>query len=418
MGGDLNLKKSWHPGLMTNQKRVWEEERKALDERKKTEQVLKERAEERAIQELERLQEAAGGKKRVDRVDWMYGGPGSSSAGGVGGNVTEEMEGYLLGKRRLDGLLKKTETEAVKKDSGESGFMALNANANSTRDTATKISNDPMLAIKRQEQAAYEAMMNDPTRRRALMQAANLEVDDKKSEDRHRRHKHHHRRDRDDEERRHRHKRARYSDDEDDRDRRRHDERDDRDRQRRDNRRRERSRDDRRDRRDRSRSPYRRRRDDGYTRKRDSPSRSPPRRRDESRSDRRRDSYHERRNDRRRDSYPSPRRSGSSRSPSRSPRRDRKPERRPTYRSPPEDNNAADEDAERARRLAAMQADAADLESDRRARLADIEAKEAQRRLEDDRVRSTKGQFVSGLRNDANNVDAGRRLGRGRDSDD
>jgi hypothetical protein len=41
MGGDLNLKKSWHPVLMSNQKRVWAEENKALEERKKTDQVLK-----------------------------------------------------------------------------------------------------------------------------------------------------------------------------------------------------------------------------------------------------------------------------------------------------------------------------------------------------------------------------------------
>jgi len=71
MGGDLNLKKSWHPVLMSNQKRVWAEEKKALDERKKTDQVLKERAEERQIEELERLQEVAGGRKRIDRVDWI-----------------------------------------------------------------------------------------------------------------------------------------------------------------------------------------------------------------------------------------------------------------------------------------------------------------------------------------------------------
>ncbi|KAH0143149.1 hypothetical protein KCU67_g13689, partial [Aureobasidium melanogenum] len=92
MGGDLNLKKSWHPVLMSNQKRVWEEEKKALDERKKIDQVLKERAEERQIQELQQMQEAAGGKKRVDRVDWMYGGPADGQKG-----TTEEMEAYLLG---------------------------------------------------------------------------------------------------------------------------------------------------------------------------------------------------------------------------------------------------------------------------------------------------------------------------------
>ncbi|KAI6898903.1 hypothetical protein KC334_g9480, partial [Hortaea werneckii] len=145
-------------------------EKKALDERKKTEEVLKERAEERKVLELERLQEQAGGRKRVDRVDWMYNGPGSGGPG-VGG-VTEEMEGYLLGKRKLDGLVKRSETENLKKDAGEEGFMAVNANANNMRDTASKVASDPMLAIKKQEQAAYEAMMNDPARRRQLLAAA------------------------------------------------------------------------------------------------------------------------------------------------------------------------------------------------------------------------------------------------------
>jgi hypothetical protein len=60
MGGDLNLKKSWHPQLLSNQKRVWEEERKALEERKKTDQMMKERQEERHIQEIQELAESTG----------------------------------------------------------------------------------------------------------------------------------------------------------------------------------------------------------------------------------------------------------------------------------------------------------------------------------------------------------------------
>ncbi|CAN9385003.1 unnamed protein product [Alternaria alternata] len=102
---------------MSNQKRVWAEENKALEE------LLKERAEERALLELEKLQEAAGGKKRVDRVDWMYNGPGAGGPG-AGGGVSEEMEGYLLGKRKLDGLVQRSEADALKKDAGEEGFMA------------------------------------------------------------------------------------------------------------------------------------------------------------------------------------------------------------------------------------------------------------------------------------------------------
>ncbi|SMQ56296.1 unnamed protein product [Zymoseptoria tritici ST99CH_3D7] len=433
MGGDLNLKKSWHPALMTNQKRVYNEELKALEERKKTDQVLKERAEERAIQELERLQEAAGGKKRTDRVDWMYNGPGSGGPG-VGG-VTEEMEGYLLGKRRLDGLVKRNESEALKKDAPEEGFMALNQNANSLRDTAAKVASDPMLAIKKQEQAAYEAMMNDPVRRKQLLLAAGKEIEDDKDKDKdksRRRHRHRHRDDEDG----HRSKRRRHTDGHDDQGRS-HRHRSHRHRHRSSSRSRSRSR---------SRSPHSRRRDDrdrdhdrddrrskSYRRrdrsdsrsrsKRDrsaSRSRSPPRRRD---SDDRKD---------RRRSYPSPRRSDSrsrSRSPYRPERRSdpshrQETRRRPSpsyggpprnskpYRSPREDkkNSSADEEAERAKKLAAMQSNADSLETDRKARLAELDAREAKQREEDDRKRSEKARFIGSVRKDAEGVDLGRRL--------
>lgn len=184
MGGDLNLKKSWHPLLMSNQRRVWEEEKKALDERKRTEQMMKERHEERQLQELQQLQEASGGTKRLNRVDWMYSGPSSGQAG-----TTEEMEGYLLGKRRIDGLIKGTENKKLEKSAAEDSFMALQ-NANTVKDTASKIREDPLLAIKKQEQAAYEALMNDPVKRRLLLKAAGQDVKTKDKERRDRKHKH------------------------------------------------------------------------------------------------------------------------------------------------------------------------------------------------------------------------------------
>lgn len=417
MGGDLNLKKSWHPHLMSNQKRVWSEEKKALDERKKTDQVLKERAEERQIQELERMQEAAGGKKRTDRVDWMYNGPGSGGPG-AGGGVSEEMEGYLLGKRRLDGLVKRSESENLKKEAGQEGFMVGGGNANSARDTMSKVANDPMLAIKKQEQAAYEAMMSDPVKRRQLMQAAGQDGEaegrgkgkDKERERRHRSHRHRHRDDRDGEG--HRSKRRRYSDEDDERRSHRH-----------------RSHRHRRSRsvsetRPRSRSPRRRSDEDRNNRRHDyhrdrrdldrSRSRTPPRRRE----------YDDDSRDRRR-SYPSPRRSGSSDSRSRSPyqprKRDSYSNSNPRRRSPdygasrkPYSSSAetkkVDAEADRAAKLAAMQSNASDLEADRKSRLAEIAAMEAKHKEEDDRKRSDRDGFIGSVRRDAEGVDLGRRL--------
>ncbi|KAK0932616.1 RNA-splicing factor [Friedmanniomyces endolithicus] len=416
MGGDLNLKKSWHPGIMSNQKRVWAEESKALEERKKTDQVLKERAEERAIQDLERMQEAAGGRKRVDRVDWMYSGPGSGAGGanGVGG-VSEEMEGYLLGKRNLQGLVKRSEAESLKKEAAaapEAGFMALNANANSARDTMVKVSNDPMLAIKKQEQAAYEAMMNDPVRRRQLLQAAGKEVEGTKDQERrHRKHSHRHRDDDDG----HRSKRRRRSDEEEEDERRPRRHRSHRE-----------SRQTLSDYPSRSKSPYSSRRyhderDDRRTSRRDreySSVRSYLPRRREERDDRRR-------------SYPSPRRSGSSDSRSRSPyQREQESGTGPSlrqppplarqrdqgnkiYTSPPEEGQKSEDD-DRAAKLAAMQSNASELESDRKVRLTETAAQETRQREEEDKKRSDQGRFVSGVRKQAEGVGLERRVGGGR----
>ncbi|KAL1301449.1 hypothetical protein AAFC00_005700 [Neodothiora populina] len=434
MGGDLNLKKSWHPVLMSNQKRVWEEEKKALDERKKIDQVLKERAEERQIQELQQMQEAAGGKKRIDRVDWMYGGPSDGQKG-----TTEEMEGYLLGKRRLDGLVKRDPTEALKKDAGQEGFMALQS-ANTARDIAAKIKADPMLAIKQQEQAALEAMMSDPTKRRHLLKAAGHDVDEevKSEKDRSHRHKHRHRhRDDDDDRDGHRSKRRRQSDEYDDdrhSHRRSHDHRSrrhhstearstSRERRRRDSRR-ERDSYDRRSERDRD---GRDRRDgDRSDRKGRSDRRPyPSPRRSDSRSDSRSrspDTRHIRSGGDRNGGYNSRRREPPSGERRPSPRRDdrTRPIRRasPSYEPyrPDRASTRRDQDhtEERARKLAEMQGNADALEDERRARLAEIAEKERIQRDEDDKKRSEKGRFVVGVRKAAEDTDLASRLaGRG-----
>ncbi|KAL3420470.1 hypothetical protein PVAG01_08969 [Phlyctema vagabunda] len=407
MGGDLNLKKSWHPVLMSNQRRVWEEEKKALDERKRTEQRIKELKEERAKEEIQQKLEAAGSRKRVDRVDWMYQGPSSGQAG-----TTEEMEGYLLGKRRIDGLIKGTEHKKLEKQASEDSFMALQ-HANTLRDTAAKVREDPMLAIKRQEQAAYEAMMNDPIKRRQMLAiAAGGEEPKVKKEKKHRRHHHRHR-DGSDDERRHKRRR-----------------RDEGDREYRS-----------------SRSEHRRRRSDSYSR-----SPSPVRRRDSFTKSRRPRSASPddrgRRTEDRQDSYRRRRsysRSSGSRSPTPEHRRhspdrrksypDRRGDRRPEngrygngrnggYPTrndrPQQQESAEDREAERQRKLAAMQQDASSLDVDREKRLAALaEREKGDREAEElSRAKSSKygdkGDFINGLHRKAGDMGLADRIGRGR----
>lgn len=375
-GGDLNLKKSWHPGLMKNQARVYDEEKKALEERKRTEQRIRELKEERAKEEIQNQLEAAGNRKRVDRVDWMYSGPSDT-----GGGTAEELESYLLGKRRVDNLIKGTDHQKLEKNAGEESFLALQ-NANTVRDTAAKVRDDPLLAMKKQEQAAYEAIMKDPTRRRQLLATMGRteESTPKSKDDKHsRRHRHRHRsHSRDREHRRHRHHRS----DSRTRD-------DSRDRERRHRRHRSNSRDPS----PRSRSPR--------------PSRS-----DEDRYRSRRDHSEERTSEKpRRDG--SERRDTYDRRPHRSERDHTQRGRRDGPRYPNNNGNGnrndnggssnAEAEQERARKLAAMQAAASELDEDRVKRLAALEERERLEREKDNKARERSGkyadqEFVNGLR--------------------
>ncbi|KAK6223507.1 hypothetical protein QIS74_03451 [Colletotrichum tabaci] len=420
MGGDLNLKKSFHPSLIKNQAKVWEEERKALEERKKTQQRINELKEEREREELQKKLEAAGHTKRVDRVEFLYSGPTDGQTG-----TTEERESYLLGKRRIDNLLKGTEHKNLEKQAGQESFMALQA-ANTARDTAAKVREDPLLAIKRQEQAAYEAMMNDPIKRRQLLASMGIADDKSKSKDRDEKHKrrHHHRhRDGDDDKERHRRRRRSYSRSRSPR--RRRDDSEDEDRH------------------------ERRRRSDSedkhsHRRRRSSRSRTPRRRDHGDKDDYGRQHRRDRRGDRER------RRPGSvsdegraairrERSPQESDKRDDRTGDAPGYRGrrnydnrrqdrdrrldgransdKEPDDRAADE--ERARKLAAMQSAASDLDTDRVRRLAALAEREKAAREADDQARERSSkygdrEFVNGLHRKAGNMSLGERMGRGR----
>ncbi|BGP15460.1 hypothetical protein JCM10213_003313 [Rhodosporidiobolus nylandii] len=391
-GGDLNMKKSWHTGTFRNQEMVWKKEKEALEERKKLQQLQKELEQERAVQELQRLQEEAGGKKREERVDWMYAAP----AEGNGPNA-DELEAYLLGKKRVDKLLKGNEEQllAQPSTSAASGSFQAVGNANNARDTAAKVREDPLLAIKRQEQAQYEKMLKDPRRLRELREAkaraaggatpgssGGSKRDGESKEERRARKEA---------------KRAERAERDEHRSSRRHG--DDRDR------RRDSSRDRHRRDRSRSRSPRRSshrdedersyRREDGYSRSRDYDDRRP--------SSYRRDDDRERYERRPSPSYdrrpPSPRRNGyaSAPLPPRPSSHSSRPLIPPSGAPPaPAVDDAARKAAVEAR-LAAMQSSAAALQASRAERLTEAEKQDAAELEKEERERARKGRAGDGV---------------------
>jgi hypothetical protein len=396
MGGDLNLKKSWHPHLRKNQERVWKEEKSALEERKLIEKLRKEREEERQTEELQRLHAESGGKVVTKRVDWMYSGPS-----GDGAAVTEEREGYLLGKRRIDHLLKSNDTQSLQKGAAIGVDAVGDMGANTARDTQKKVLADPLLMIQKQKMEMQLKAVKDAQKQAKYEEKRTKEKerdrkhkDKERHRDRSRDRSHKHRSRRDD-------SRSRSNDYEDrdrrDRKHRRHDrdEKDDRSTHRRCSR-------------SRSRSPYRKSHRDNEGRR--------------SRSPRRREDREERDNYRRRDrtpplrSFDKPRRSTEEQRPYR-PRHSppATTEERP-YRPRPSPQAIKEEPKESIEeRLAKMQAAASSLEEQRAERVRQQGVKDAEEEAKLKQNNKDGGRrFVNGVRGQAADMDLGEAIARGR----
>ncbi|XP_033479259.1 pre-mRNA-splicing factor CWC25 homolog [Epinephelus lanceolatus] len=175
-GGDLNLKKSWHPQTMKNIERVWKAEQKHEAERKKIEELQKELKEERAREEITRFAEEAGSiKKKDDRLDWMYQGPA--------GQVSRDE--YLLG-RPIDKQITDQYEEPESGPSAETGLLPgsiFNPTAPaSSLDLAAKIREDPLFEIRKREEEKKREVLTNPVKMKKIkeMLRQNLDKKDKK----------------------------------------------------------------------------------------------------------------------------------------------------------------------------------------------------------------------------------------------
>lgn len=170
MPGNLNAKKSWHPGLLKNKAVVWSKEQDAIAERKKILERQKEIQQERERNELLAMQEAATGQKRTPRMEWMY--SGVSTGGNRNGDMDDaEAEDYLLGKRRIDDMFRGGENNELLKDKVAERFGAKDDEATDdvsnptirVKDLDKKDKSDPMSAIlaKQRVIASYQAKSKD-----------------------------------------------------------------------------------------------------------------------------------------------------------------------------------------------------------------------------------------------------------------
>lgn len=96
----------------------------------------------------------------------MYAAPNASQQPGG-----DDMEEYLLGKKSVDSLLRSKREVQKLADSANDRFALNRPMPINERDTAAKIREDPLLAIKRREQEAVKAIMNNPLKMRELQES-------------------------------------------------------------------------------------------------------------------------------------------------------------------------------------------------------------------------------------------------------
>ncbi|KAM7029881.1 pre-mRNA-splicing factor CWC25 homolog isoform 1-T2 [Acridotheres tristis] len=190
-GGDLNLKKSWHPQTLRNVEKVWKAEQKHEAERKKIEELQRELQEERAREEMQRYAEDMGTvRKREEKLEWMYQGPG--------GMVNRDE--YLLG-RPVDKFILDKVGDKDTAGSGDTGLLPgssfARAGASSGLDMATKIREDPLFIIRKREEEKKREVLNNPVKMKkikALLQHSLDKKERKKKKEKKKKHKKHRRR--------------------------------------------------------------------------------------------------------------------------------------------------------------------------------------------------------------------------------
>jgi len=151
-------KKSWHTATMRHMEKVWKAEERSKAENKKLDELKQELAEEREMEELRRAHEALTGIKKKARVDFLYSEPLLNEP---------SSDDYLLGAKYNS----KGDDNDVKNVRDKPGALWLDQpalNSDSIQDKRTKIREDPLFAIRKEEQSQKTALKNNPIKMQRL----------------------------------------------------------------------------------------------------------------------------------------------------------------------------------------------------------------------------------------------------------
>lgn len=189
-GGDLNLKKSWHPSTMKNIEKVWKAEQQQSQEKKKIAELKKEIEIEKDREDIKKyaMEQGVIGKKDNKKLDWMYKGP----------NQLINREEYLLGRPIDKSFEQMVQTEKVvelnhtPRNHVEHECIPPSLRSfsgNEQVDLVRKIQEDPLYAIKKKEIETRNQLLKNPVKLKQLRQLLDQQSKKNKNEKKKRRHK-------------------------------------------------------------------------------------------------------------------------------------------------------------------------------------------------------------------------------------
>ncbi|KAI4500034.1 hypothetical protein M0802_004904 [Mischocyttarus mexicanus] len=168
-GGDLNLKKSWHPSTMKNMEKVWKAEQEKNQEKKRIAELKREIAMERDREDMTKyaMEQGVIEKKDDKKLDWMYKGP----------NDMVTREDYLLGRpidksfEKVAQTQKDADLNRAPKNHVEYECIPPSLrffSGNEQVDLARKMQEDPLYAIKKKETETRSQLLKNPVKLKKL----------------------------------------------------------------------------------------------------------------------------------------------------------------------------------------------------------------------------------------------------------
>ncbi|EEY57940.1 pre-mRNA-splicing factor CWC25-like protein [Phytophthora infestans T30-4] len=167
-------KKSWHTANLRNVEKVWIAEQKHAAEEQKVAELRKNIEEERQLQELRQLQAARGDKSAaMERLDWMYEGPSAARE--------KTAEEYLLGKEYNGEEEKAAKGDVDLSTTTKYGSLVLTKSALPANDAFQRLNEDPMMLIRKRQQAAREQVLKNPVKMKRIKDEVDRLKEDKKA---------------------------------------------------------------------------------------------------------------------------------------------------------------------------------------------------------------------------------------------